>query len=92
MIQKSIVRVFLITLATLLIPMVGMQVGSGFEWDATDFIVMGGLIFVAGMIFELAMHKIKTKKQRIIAGALVVLAFIYIWAELAVGIFTNWGS
>ncbi len=37
-------------------------------------------------------RKLRTAKSRLIAAGVIGLAFLYCWAELAVGIFTNLGS
>ena len=62
------------------------------NWDATDFIIMGILIFGTSLIFNMAMKKIRNQKKRVLIGAVIIIGFLYIWAELAVGIFTNLGS
>jgi len=69
--------------------------GSGYEiinWDLTDFIVMGTLIFAISSLFVLAARKFRMSRQRVILASVLLFAFLYLWAELAVGIFTNWGS
>ena len=75
----------------LLIPLIAMQFTAEVDWDATDFIVMGALIFTAGSVFVLIARQVK-EKRRLPAALLVAIAFLYVWAELAVGIFTDWGS
>jgi hypothetical protein len=75
----------------LLIPLVAMQFSSGVNWTASDFIVMGALLFVTGSLFVLAARRVE-RKYWVAVGFVVGLAFFYLWAELAVGIFTNWGS
>lgn len=75
----------------LLVPLVAMQFTAEVDWDATDFIVMGGLIFTAGSVFVLIARQVK-EKHRLPAALLVAAGFLYVWAELAVGIFTDWGS
>ncbi|MFM6987973.1 MAG: hypothetical protein ACKOXG_04810 [Arenimonas sp.] len=75
----------------LLIPLIAMQFTAEVDWDATDFIVMGGLIFTAGSVFVLIARQVK-EKHRLPAALLVAAGFLYVWAELAVGIFTDWGS
>ena len=77
--------------ALLLVPLIAMQFTTEVNWDATDFIVMGGLIFTAGSVFVLIARQVK-EKHRLPAALLVAAAFLYVWAELAVGIFTDWGS
>jgi hypothetical protein len=61
------------------------------NWDSTDYIAAAILIFgFSGLYFLVA--RIIPRKYRLIAGIIVLFLFLYIWAELAVGIFTNWGS
>lgn len=74
----------------LLIPLVAMQFSSEVNWNLTDFIIMGVLLFGAGSIFVLAARR--TTKHRLIIGCVVVIALLWLWVELAVGLFTNWGS
>lgn len=89
-------KVFLwIAIATgliLLIPLIAMQNSNDWNWDETDFIIIGTLLFGTGSLFVLAARKIRTKSRRVVIGIIFAIALIYIWAELAVGIFTNIGS
>ncbi|HET6633056.1 MAG TPA: hypothetical protein VFG73_10165 [Rhodanobacteraceae bacterium] len=75
----------------LLIPFIAMRFTSEVNWDATDFIVMGCLVFGIASLFVLTARLTPRKARWPIAVFFVVL-FLYLWAELAVGIFTNWGS
>jgi Kef-type K+ transport system membrane component KefB len=90
--SKNIIRPALVTLAILIIPVLGNQFINGWDWSVGDFIVMGLLIFGTGLMVELANRKIKNKDHRIIAIALIILALVWLWVELAVGLFTNRGS
>jgi len=66
--------------------------GSGYgllSWDFFDFIVMGALIFGTSSLFVLAARKIQKKSHRIVLAIILLLGFLWLWAELAVGIFTN---
>ncbi len=68
--------------------------GSGndvLNWDFTDFMLMGLLIFGISSIFVLIARRINTK-YLFTVGIILFLLFLWIWAELAVGIFTNWGN
>lgn len=93
---KNIIRVALVTLGILLIPLVlqltiGTGVdGLGFNWTFSDFIVMGALLFITGLLIHFSWTKMGGYRAPVIA--LIVLFFLWIWAELAVGLFTNWGS
>jgi hypothetical protein len=83
--KKSIIRVALVTLGLLLIPFI-----LRWPWDSTDFLVMGAIIFIAGMAIEFI--RTRAGKYKVVGIVAVLVAFMWLWAELAVGIFTNWGS
>jgi hypothetical protein len=88
--QNHIFRNALWTGFFLLIPLVAMQFTDEVNWTLSDFVVMGTLLFVVGLLIELAIRK--AGKYRAIAIMAIVLGFLWLWAELAVGVFTNWGS
>lgn len=78
------------TVVILLIPFTAMQFSNEVVWTLSDFIVAGVLLFGAGSLFILTARRIK--KYRFAIGVLFLTALLYVWAELAVGIFTNLGS
>ena len=90
--QNNINRIALVTAGILLIPLIAMQVSDEWNWTLSDFIVIGALIAGTGLMIELARHKVRNNTHRAILVIALVLACLYIWAELAVGIFTTWGS
>lgn len=77
--------------ALLLMPLVAMQFTPAVNWGVADFAVMGVLLFAAGSAFVIAARRVP-RKYWLVVGVLVVAAFLYVWAELAVGVFTNLGS
>jgi hypothetical protein len=89
---KSLLAVALVTAAILMIPLVAMQFASEVVWDETDFIAAGALLALTGLVMTFALRKLRTTRSRLIAVAVTGFAFLYCWAELAVGIFTNLGS
>jgi hypothetical protein len=89
-------RVTLITLGLLLIPL-GLQLtigtgvdGQGFNWTLSDFVIIGLLVFITGIALDYGLKR--WSKHKVAVASIIVLIFIYVWAELAVGIFTNLGS
>jgi hypothetical protein len=84
---KNMVRVVLVTALLLMIPWVAIQFSGEVNWDLTDFAVMGGLLLGTGFTYELVASKVSNATQRAIFAALLLLIFLLIWAELAVGVF-----
>jgi hypothetical protein len=76
--------------AVLLIPFIAMQFSEDVVWSLGDFIVAGLLIFGTGALFVLAARM--TRIHRAILAGVLALAFLWLWVELAVGLFTDWGS
>lgn len=71
----------------------GSATQDGVNWTLFDFIVMGGaLIFGISTIFIVAARTIQKTSERVVVGIILAFAFLWLWTELAVGIFTNWGS
>lgn len=90
--QNSVFEwIALATGAILLIPSIAMQITTEVAWDSTDFIVMGSLLFGMSSLCVLAARKLPIK-HRLFVGGMFVAAFSPIWADLAVGVFTNLGG
>ena len=92
MLQNSVfIRIALATGVILLIPFIAMQYTTEVKWGASDFIAMGSLLFGISSLFVLAARR-APRKRRLLIGGMFAAAFLYLWAELAVGVFTNLGS
>lgn len=87
--NKRLLLICCVAGSLLLIPLIGMQFTSEFNWSPFDFAVMGIMLFGTGLLIELVLRKIKTTKNRLILSGLVLLLFLITWAELAVGIFDS---
>ena len=85
--NKRLIIIVLIVLFLLLIPLIAMQFTDEVNWEITDFIIAGGLLFGAGMISEIVMRKIKNSNYKVILLGAILIIVILIWIELAVGIF-----
>lgn len=89
---KRLLLVPLVTAAILMIPLVAMQFTTEVAWTAIDFLAAGVLLVLTGLVLTFALRKLRRARSRLIATALIGLGFLYCWAELAVGIFTDLGS
>ena len=90
MTDYSVTRAALMTGLVLLVPLVAMQFTEEVNWTTSDFMVMGVLVFITGLLVDVAARK--AGKYRAVAITGIVLLFLWLWVELAVGLFTNWGS
>ena len=73
--------------ALLLLPFVAMQFTNEVNWSVADFIIMVFLLTAAALLLRLAksMGLSKKTKTSLILG--VLLLFLLVWGELAVGLF-----
>lgn len=89
---KSLLLVAVVTAAILMIPLVAMQFTAEVNWTGSDFVAAGILLAFTGLVLTFALRRIRTARARLLAAGLIGLGFLYCWAEMAVGIFTNLGS
>ena len=85
--NKRIIGIVLTVALILFIPLIAMQFTDEVNWTLFDFMVMGLLLLGTGLLCELAMRKVKNMNYLISIIVLFLIAFLLIWAELAVGIF-----
>ncbi|HVX58796.1 MAG TPA: hypothetical protein VG964_03635 [Candidatus Saccharimonadales bacterium] len=85
--RNGVVRMIIVTGLILLVPLIAMQFNDGVNWTALDFATAGILLLGAGFIYEFVVRPINNVRKRNVFAAVLVAAFLFIWAELAVGIF-----
>lgn len=83
---QQLMRIAGATAALLLIPFVAMQFTGEVNWTASDFVIMGVLLLGTGLLLQFAANRIRSTRSRLIALGLIGFAFLFVWAELAVGI------
>lgn len=83
---KRLLRIVLVTGALLLVPLVAMQFTREVDWTLSDFVIMGVLLMSTGLLFDLAARKIRSSRNRLITIGVIAFGFLFVWAELAVGI------
>ncbi|MES2798681.1 MAG: hypothetical protein V4638_01575 [Bacteroidota bacterium] len=71
----------------LLIPFFGMQFSDQVNWDLADFAIMFMLLLGVGLTIEFSLRALRSRLYRILFCIGILLTFLLIWMELAVGIF-----
>ena len=71
----------------LLIPLIGMTITDEINWNPIDFIIMGSLLILLSIGINFASNRAKNLKNRVLYIGILVIIFMLIWAELAVGLF-----
>lgn len=64
-----------------------MQFTSEVNWKLFDFIFAGVLFFSTGLILIFGKRKIKNIKYRYLFYIVIMIVFLLIYSELAVGVF-----
>jgi dipeptide/tripeptide permease len=86
--QNKRLKSILVSIVLLLfIPLIAMLFTDEVKWSLADFIVAAVLLFGTGLLCELILRKVRSKKQRIILCFIILAILLLTWAELAVGIF-----
>lgn len=75
----------------LLVVFVAMQINADVRWSLFDFVTAAILLFMLAAAFIFATKRLNRKQLAYTAIGLTVLG-IYVWAELAVGVFFHFGS
>ena len=70
----------------LLVPLAAMQFTDEVNWNPGDFAVMAFLLFSAGSFFVVVCRRFPTL-NKVLIGSISTMLFLYVWAELAVGLF-----
>ncbi|MBB3167187.1 hypothetical protein [Simiduia aestuariiviva] len=89
--RHALLGLVLSTAALLSVPLIAMQFTEEVDWQGLDFLVMGGLLLGLGSLLLLVLNNV-AKHYRVQVIAAFAIIFLVLWAELAVGVFTQWGS
>lgn len=84
---KRIGMIAMITACILLIPLIAMQFTEEVNWTMGDFIVAGTLLLGFGLLLDFALRLSKRSRYRVLITISILILFLLLWAELAVGLF-----
>jgi hypothetical protein len=85
--NKRLITILAVVALLLLIPLIAMKFTNEVNWSIFDFLIMGTLLLATGLLCEFIMRKVTQLKTRLILCGLVLLMFLLVWIELAVGLF-----
>ena len=85
--NKRLTFILIFIVVVLLIPLIAMPYTNEVNWTLLDFVVAAVLLLGVGLTLDFIMTKVKTSKLRIIFIIILLIAFLLVWTELAVGIF-----
>jgi len=85
--NKRFTGILLTVVLLLLIPLIAMQFTDEVNRSLSDFVVMGILLLGTASMCEFVIRRVKKVKYRIVLVGTVLITFLLIWFELAVGIF-----
>ncbi|MDB5185297.1 MAG: hypothetical protein JWN38_1105 [Candidatus Saccharibacteria bacterium] len=82
---KSIGRIVGVTVVFLLVPLIAMQFTDQVSWTVADFVAAAALLLGTGLIYELVVSKIGSRRYKVIFALVLLAALLFIWTSLAVG-------
>lgn len=85
--NKRLIIILTVVVIILLIPFIAMQFTEEVNWTVFDFLIAGVLLLGTGLMCEFVLRKASKTTYRIFICLVILLVFLLIWAELAVGIF-----
>ena len=85
--NKRLIGILIAATLLLSIPLAAMMFTTEVDWKASDFLIMGVLLFGTGLLCEGILRKVKNTRYRFLICGAILFALLLTWAELAVGIF-----
>jgi len=74
-------------LLLLIVPLIGISFTDEFDWSLSDFIVAGLVLLVFSLTANFIVLRISNRNRRVFFMTILLILFLLVWAELAVGIF-----
>jgi hypothetical protein len=75
-----------LTVLLLAVPLFATAITDAVQWGPLDFLVGGGLLFTAGVVYETISARWSDRLHRTVLGFVLLIGVSIIWAQLAVGI------
>lgn len=85
--NKRLIIILTAVAILLLIPFIAMQFTEEVNWTVFDFLIAGVLLLGTGLMCEFVLKKARKTRYQIAICLAILIVFLLVWAELAVGIF-----
>lgn len=85
--NKRLAAILTGAVVLLLLPLTAMFFTGEVNWTFFDFMAAAVLLLSAGLILEFILRKAWRSSHKIVASVILLVVFLLVWAELAVGIF-----
>ena len=85
--SKIISPIYLFIPVLLAIPLIAMQFTDEVSWGPGDFLIMGGMLFIAFLFIDLVNRRSVPGGLKFALTLILIIGFGLVWAELAVGLF-----
>lgn len=82
--NRSSVKVGKVVGLLLLAALLGNFTVEGWSWGVMDFVIMGTLMFVAGLAIDWSLTKFSNPFHKLMMVLGIIAVFLLIWTELAV--------
>lgn len=84
--KKRLIWWVILIICLLMIPLIAMKFTNEVNWELSDFIIMGAILFGMAISYEVIAQKNIKKNYRIAFGLGLLGAFLLFWVNGAVGI------
>ena len=85
--SKIISPIYLFIPVVLAIPLIAMQFTDEVSWGPGDFLIMGGMLFIAFLFIDLVNRRSVPGGLKFALTLILIFGLGLVWAELAVGLF-----
>ena len=83
--KGTLISISIVVVMLLLVPFIGMQFNPNINWNVSDFLLAGVILFTAGLAVHFVIRKLRNSKYKFLVLLAIVIGVILIWAEIAVG-------
>lgn len=85
--NQRLIFIELGVLSLLIIPFLAMFLTDEVNWTSSDFLIASVILLILGLLIEIVLRNVAANKNRVFIITAIIIVFMLIWAQLAVGLF-----